>query len=241
MPRAYADVVGNFRRGEAGAYARGGDYRRAASALAVDDPQMSEAYRQRGQEEEQTAYRRDYGSDYASGNYEAAATRAGKQGDLQGVAAARDAGTQASEQQRVALWRGAQQNITELEAIEQNQGQGYEDYLGRAQQALQQNPQMDPEMRSFIQSLPPHWNPRVTGAARNFVTRLRDNLLTPEQSARLDREQSGVGERRYTGASGGILDTYTGQVNPNPYYVRGGAAQDGPPAPPDGYRIVGGQ
>lgn len=236
MTRAYTDVVAEFNRGRAGSRVRRGDYFGASDALAVDDPDAAAAYRRMGREEEQGAYSRAYGSDYASGNFEAAATRAGKFGDMQGVGAARDAQATLSQQERENAGRRALGYLDGIDAVERapesERSVVWQQWLNGAMADA------DESGRQFLQSLPRDFNPRAIGNLRTRLQRAVDQMLPASEL--LARRQGG-NERRYTGASGGILDTYTGQVNPNPYYVRGGSAQDGPPAPPDGYRIVGGQ
>lgn len=212
MPeRAYADIVGNFRRAAAGAYAGRGNFD-AAAGMVGDDPELMQTYQQMGdrsyarrQRDETDSANRAYAGSIASGDYEGAASIAGKVGSVEGVTGARTAQTQVDQQTRVNVWRGATQNLAELESIEANNGEGYETWLQRGQSALQQNPDMDPDLRRLIETAPPSFNPRFTAAMRAYTTRLRDAALTPEQASQAEltarqrdtqERQADISERR---------------------------------------------
>jgi hypothetical protein len=228
MPRAYADVLGRFRQGEAGSYARAGDYDRAARTVA-DDPDLASSYanmgdaqRRRRREESDDAFSQSYADAFSRNDYDAMETIAGKHGNIQGVEAARTGRTQANTQQRQDRIRRAIGYLSSLEAIDsmpENERQAaYTAWLQQAQG------EAEGEGVGFLQSLPPNYAPNVTGALSEMIDRAMESELGPEEWFRLRRQ--GGGERRFTSASGGILDTYTGEVQPNPHYVRGGRSAD---------------
>jgi len=213
--RSYADIGGSFRRGAAGSRAARGDYDGAAAYVA-DDPELADSYARQGERQyqrqrrdEQENYARSYADRYASGDYAGAGTIAAKQGDLEGIGAARSGQAEATQRQREDLWRGAQRTLAELEQIEASDGQGYDAFIQRGRDALAQNPDMDPELRSLIERAPAEFNPRFTGAVRVYANRLREAALTPEQAQRMavderrldiqDR-QADVAERRASAA-----------------------------------------
>lgn len=183
MTRAYSDYGTLMRQGYAGAQARSGNLRGAQRTLEGYDPERADAYGARADETEERRFTRDYAGAYNAGEFNRAGKIAAQRGNIAGVSAAREGAVQLDTQQRTAVLRGAQQNLAEIQAIEANEGQGYDEYLQRARAALQQNPNMDPSMARLIQSLPDQWNPRVTGAVRSYVTTMRDALLTPDQLA----------------------------------------------------------
>lgn len=192
MTRAYADIAGNFRRGAAGSRAARGDYDGAAAYVA-DDPELANSYAaqgerayQRERRDEQQNYSRSYADAYSRGDYESAGTIAAKQGDLEGVSGARSGQTEATQRQREDLWRGAQRTLSELEQIEASEGEGYEAFIQRGREALAQNPDMEPELRSLIERAPPEYNPRFVGAMRVYANRLRESALTPEQATEFE-------------------------------------------------------
>lgn len=219
MPeRAYVDVIGNFRRGEAGAYSRAGDDERAARTIMPYDEAAGRSYagmadrtRARQDRDEARAYGRDMAGALNRGDYTAAGAAAARYGDPEGVAGARTARTQANEQQRLEVFRGMQRSLAELEAIEANNGQGYEDYYTRAQSALQQNPNMDPTLAQIARGLPQQWNPRVTGGLRVQLQRLLQENLTPQQVATLQQQ------RENQATEGWAMDAYG-----RPYQNRAG-------------------
>jgi hypothetical protein len=226
MPeRAYADIMGSFRRGAGRQRAGAGDYEGAMRA----DPDNAETYagladrqRQSRDREMQQGAQRTYAQALASGNYEDAATVAGKMGDAEGVTGARAAGTAAGSEQRMARVRTAIGYVSALEQIdsmpEAQRQTAYQQWLAQAQSGA------DEQGRAYLQTLPPNYAPNVTGGVRSRIEYAMAQELGPEEWVRLSREQRQQegGERRYTSASGGILDTYTGEVQPNPHYVRGG-------------------
>lgn len=194
--RAYADIVGEFRRGQAGSYAAAADYDRASRTVAGADPALAESYmgmadraRQRQDRDEASAYGRDYAGALHRGDYEGAGAAAARYGDPDGVSGARTARTQADEQQRMEVFRGMQRTLGDLERFDQTQGQGYEEWRARAQQALQQNPNMDPRLAEIARSLPPQWNPNVSrGLSVQFQRMLEENL-TAQQIATLQNQR----------------------------------------------------
>jgi hypothetical protein len=192
MTRAYADIRGSFNRGAAGSRAAQGDYDGAAAYVA-DDPELANSYAAQGERQYQRQRReegqnaaRSYADAYTRGDYTSAGTIAAKQGDLEGVSAARSGQTEASQRQREDLWRGAQRTLTELEQIEAGEGEGYQEFVQRGRDAVAQNPDMDPDLRSLIERAPAEYNPRFVGALRVYANRLREAALTPEQAAEMD-------------------------------------------------------
>jgi hypothetical protein len=212
--RAYVDIMGSFRRGAGRQRAGAGDYEGAMRA----DPDNAETYagladRQRRNQDRDMMQgaQRTYAQALAGGNYEDAATVAGKMGDAEGVTGARAAQQEVTEQQRLELWRGANQGLSELEQIAAANGEGYDAFIARGRQALQRNPDMDPELRRLIESAPPAFNPSYVNGFRTYARTLRDQLLTPQQQAEMDlRRENQQNE-------GWDLDAYG-----RPYQMRGG-------------------
>lgn len=243
MPRAYADIVGNFRRGQAGAYARQGDYDRAASAVA-DDPQLAMSYgamadrqRARARADDAEAFERSYADAYSRGDYEGMETIAGKHGNIQGVQGARQerraAATQAN-QDRIRRAIGYVSALEQIESMPEAERQGaYEAWLAQARGEAQG------EGVAFLERLPQQYSPRVVGGLRNQIEYAMVQELGPEEWLRYQREQRG----EWQGGSG-VTNAY--RINPDgstdiggriPVRPRSGG-DDGPPAPPAGYQIV---
>lgn len=192
--RSYANVGGAFRRGAAAQRAGAGDYEGAASYVG-DDPDLMRSYASLGEAQHQRQrrddvenYSRSYASAYANRDFDSMETLAGKQGDIEGLEGARSARQSVTDQQRLEMWRGARQNLADLEAIEQGGGEGYSDYLTRARSALQQNPDMDPDLRAMIESAPEQYNPRFLGGMRSYTQRITNALLTPAQLHEMEND-----------------------------------------------------
>lgn len=189
--RAYADVIGNFRRGQANAHARGGDYEGAARV--AGDPALSQTYmgmadrqRQREERDEARAYGRDYAGALHRGDYDAAGAAAARYGDPEGVSGARTAQSQASEQERVEAWRALQGYVTRLESLEGNPDAQAE-WSAMLEEAIAGSAE-SPELQAQIQRFPRDWNvarARVPGIVRTWMER----LLTPQQVANLQNQR----------------------------------------------------
>lgn len=88
---------------------------------------------------------------------------------------------------------------------------------------------MDQFRATYVAPGDPSFGQRLPTMLQNStqsVQGLMTEDMDPEDYWRM--QQQG-GERRYAAASGGILDTYTGHVVANPYYVRGTAGQSADP------------
>lgn len=186
------DIGQRFRQGMGRSYAQAGNYEGAASA----DPDNAQSYatmadrQTRNRErEEARSYARNYAGAVHSGNYAAAGEAAARYGDVEGVTGARTARREATQQQLEDFARGSMQALAQLESFEANGGEGYAEFMQRGRTALQQNPDMDPELRRLIETAPDTYNPRFVAAVRAYATRMRDAALSPEQLARLDEQR----------------------------------------------------
>lgn len=248
MPgRAYADVIGNFNRGHAGRVARNGNYADAAGIVIADDPAaaasyaaMDERQRVRGREDETRAYARDYAGAVQRRDFAGAGQRAAQFGDVEGVTSARTMQQQLTEQQRMEAWRRAQGYLGELEAIESEQDparrqQAWANWIARARQEAQG------EGAQFLAQFPDQYSPNAIGALRTQVTRMTEQLLTPQQLAEARRRgqqfrpASPDELRGFRQGTAVDIDTNTGAriVRQNP--PAPGAARQGAPAPPPGF------
>lgn len=122
MPRPYADVVGQFRRGMAGGYAARGDYARAEATAQAVDPELANSYasmadrdRTRRRQQEAESANHTYAQALQGGDYEGAASVAAKIGDVEAMQGARTTQQQVTEQQRVAAWRELQGYASAIE------------------------------------------------------------------------------------------------------------------------------
>lgn len=186
------DIGQRFRQGMGRSYAQAGNYE---GAIAVDPDNaasyagLADRQTRNREREEQRSYARDYAGALSRNDYAGAESAAARYGDVEGVTGARTAQSEASQQQREELYRGGSQMLAELEQIEASNGEGYAALIERGRQALQQNPNMDPEMRRLIESAPATFSPRFVGAVRAYATRLRDAALTPQQAATLQQQR----------------------------------------------------
>lgn len=192
-----------------------------------------EAEAERADRQEQRNYQRDYASAAAAGQYGKAAEAAGRYGDPGGVNSARQGALDLDEQQRTGMSRAWSQVAAHAEAIDQNQGQGYEQLRDEARGILAQNPNLPDFLAQLIQSMPDQYNPRVTGAVRTIAQRYQENLLTPDQRVRIEetREARAFRERQQ-----GETERHN-RVTEGHWQPRAGS--EGPPVPWNGYRIVG--
>lgn len=182
-----------FRQGEASAYARRGDYRRAAAT--VNDPQLAGSYadlasdaERRRERDETRQYQQGYGQRLAARDYEGAETMAGKFGDLEGVESARDARSadELRERQRgyLALRRYANQ-FGALADI-QDEAQRESAYQALRQRAVQESAQ-SPELVAEIESMPNDY-PTAAAVIPGVLEEWMGRLLSPEDLVRLEME-----------------------------------------------------
>lgn len=155
--------------------AMGGDYDAASDRIMAYDPSLAGTYSSRAD----VGARREIGRAVQGGDYERASTIANSRGDF-------ETATALSDQQRLQVFRGFQDTIAQIDAIDSAQGQGYEQFYQSAQELARQRGTPE-RVRRFVQSLPQQWNPRVTAAARAEVQNWRNSLLTAEQQAQYER------------------------------------------------------
>jgi hypothetical protein len=197
MPeRAYADIMGNFRRGYGRQRSGAGDYEGAMRA----DPDNAETYagladrqRQSRDREMQQGAQRTYAQALAGGNYEDAENVAAKVGDVEGVTGARAAQQDVTEQQRVEAWRELRNYRNRIGEIAQSSDPqtGYAALIAEAREQSD-----SPDMVSFLDRLPPTWDPGVQRMLDGTLQTWMERLLTPQQLAtmeiqREERDQQG--------------------------------------------------
>lgn len=214
------------------------DNRRAAIRQEQED-----AYMQREREDDR-AFERSYADAYAGNDFERAEGIAAKHGNVQGVAAARSAGQQHTQQQREEAVREVLPYYRELQRIgETNDANAYTDWRRRVLASVQDNP----ELAGWAQqNIPEVYNPQVQGAVLARIEGILTNIMPPADIARMLRGNAGTDWRPATPEElrgfrpGSVVDvnTQTGEriVRQNPSAPR--AQDEGPPPPPAGYVIV---
>jgi hypothetical protein len=194
-PRAYADVVGNFRRAQAGAYAGAGDYERAART----DPEQARGYLDMGDEalvRRERADARSANTAYAGalnkGDYEAAGNIAAKAGDVEGVTGAHSLQAQHSQEQRLAAYRALAPYAAQFSELGQMQDEAARDQAYAAwRESAAQAAAQDPQLSRFVASMPQRWSPGLQRQINAQLDGALRSLLSPEELATL-----GVNERR---------------------------------------------
>lgn len=196
MPdRAYADITGNFRRGQADAYSRAGDYDRAARV--VGDPELAQSYaamgdRQRARQlqDETRAYGRSYADALHRGDYAGAGAAAARYGDPEGVQGARTAQIQFTQQEREQAYRAIVPFRNELRSIGQAPDVERPNLYGQWRARVVQATQANPELSAWVlQNVPEAYSPRIQGAMEALVEGMLNQILTPEQIATLQQQQ----------------------------------------------------
>lgn len=188
--RAYADVIGNFRRGAGRSYAAQGRYQ---DAIEMDDANagLYAGLESRARENKDRARSTAIGGAVARGDYDTAARTAAEGGDLQTMGAVNELRARFDNDEARSRLRQADQWASDLEGfVPLGAGAWDAPYAEWRTRAAAASAARGDDPAEFEREFPQMFTPRLAQAARAEVDTLLHALLTPEEIVTLRRNEA---------------------------------------------------